>query len=306
MLTNVQRRMERSRQGFTLCFWVGLLSSPSLWVCTWAFHPNELSRSMNELTFMKRKNSRSISGNFSLPLNSNRLNSGFGSNIGGGGFDKSSTKNNKKSSAGGNTDFTDKLRSISSTQGIGAGSKPLRQAALAFDRIRKERGREACCDVYIRSPLNSPTTFWFVGKVASESAPIHPKMEENDSSSPVVVNDPDHVFVAACLSQKRIIMEYSRLHLRPQNFGGRFASALELWLAPADSEMDVAQNKVTLTKVLGSASDLPESFSVATVGYNPEIYVGDEVKQGGLRVERDEEGQPSRPVFDVNQSVENQ
>jgi hypothetical protein len=182
-------------------------------------------------------------------------------------------------------DLQGKLRSVSNkgNAAIGAGSKQLRQAALTFDRIRKEHGKEASNDVYVRSPLNSPTTFWFVGKVAFE----------NDTIGGVV----------ACLSQKRLILEYSMHHLRPQNLGGKYTSTLELWLAPPDSEMDVAQNKVTLQRVVGSAADLPEQFNVATVGYNPEIYVGDEVTQGGLRVERDEQGRPTKPVFEVQQTV---
>lgn len=178
-------------------------------------------------------------------------------------------------------DLSNKLRSVSS-QHVGAGSKPLRQAALAFDRIRKELGKEACQDVYIRSPLNSPTTFWFVGKVAFESG--------SDG-------------IAACLSQKRLIFEYSMLHLRPQNLGGKYSSALELWLAPPDSEMNVAQNIVSFQKVQGSVADLADDFTVATVGYNPEIYVGDELTRGGLRVKRDEHGCPTKPVFEVNQSA---
>jgi hypothetical protein len=183
-------------------------------------------------------------------------------------------------------DLQGKLRSVSNigSAAVGAGSKQLRQAALTFDRIRKARGKEASNDVYIRSPLNSTTTFWFVGKVAFE----------NDSIGGAV----------ACLSQKRLILEYSRHHLRPQNLGGKYASTLELWLAPPDSEMDVAQNKVTLQRVVGSAADLPEQFHVASVGYNPEIYVGDEVTQGGLRVERDEQGRPTKPVFEVQQTVD--
>jgi hypothetical protein len=85
--------------------------------------------------------------------------------------------------------------------------------------------------------------------------------------------------------------------------GGKYASALEIWLAPADSEMDVAQNKVTLRPVVGSArTTLPDNFKAHCVGYNPEIYVGDEITQGGLRVLRDEEGKPIKPVFDVKQA----
>jgi hypothetical protein len=185
-----------------------------------------------------------------------------------------------------------KLRSVSNkgNTAVGAGSKQLRQAVLTFDRIRKMNGKVTSNDVYIRSPLNSTTTFWFVGKVAFE----------HDCGS---LDDEFYGGVVACLSQKRLILEYSMHHLRPQNLGGKFASTLELWLAPPDSEMDVAQNKVSLQRVMGSASDLPTNFNVAFVGYNPEIYIGDETTQGGLRVQRDEQGHPTKPSFEVNQAV---
>ena len=96
-------------------------------------------------------------------------------------------------------------------------------------------------------------------------------------------------------------MEYAKRELRPQNLGGKYASSLELWLAPGDSEMDCVQNKVSLTKVDGSTSDLADDFSVSDVGYNPEIYVGDEAEEGGLRITRDAEGKPIKGVFEINQ-----
>jgi hypothetical protein len=58
--------------------------------------------------------------------------------------------------------------------------------------------------------------------------------------------------------------------------------------------------KITLVKIVGSMGDISETFAVADVGYNPEIYIGDEVRDGGLRVVRDEEGKPVKPVFDIN------
>jgi len=175
-----------------------------------------------------------------------------------------------------------KIRSVSGHRG--SGEKPLRAAANTFDAIRKEHGKECCSDVYCRSPLNDPQVYWFVGKVAVR---------------------PDTVATAtqAVLSQKRVILEYAKRELRPQNLGGNYATALELWLAPGDSEMDCVQNKITLEPVVGAASDLHEDFRVADVGYNPEIYVGDEIRDGGLRVLRDEEGKPIKPVFDVNESL---
>ena len=44
-------------------------------------------------------------------------------------------------------------------------------------------------------------------------------------------------------------------------------------------------------------------FRVADVGFNPEIYVGDEVTKGGLRVTRDAQGRPTKPVFEINESA---
>ena len=176
-----------------------------------------------------------------------------------------------------------KLRSLSSGQ-AGSGTKALRKAANTFDALRKAGGSEACNDVYVRAPLNSPTTYWFVGKIA-------------------VTTPSAKAFCNAAIAQKRLILEYSKQELRPQNLGGQYSQNLELWLAPGDSEMDVVQNKINLTKVVGSANDLDDDFDVQTVGYNPEIYVGEEREKGGLRIERDEEGRPVKPVFEVNQSA---
>lgn len=179
------------------------------------------------------------------------------------------------------------VRSVSGH--TGSGTKPLRAAANTFDALRKEFGVEACRDVYVRAPLNDEKTFWYVGKIAirlnNEDLEITPEM--------------------AILSQKRLILEYAKHQLRPQNLGGKFEKGQEIWLAPGDSEMQVVQNKIPLTKVTGSASDLPEKFVVKdTVGFNPEIYVGDEVQKGGLRVQRDPNtGEPINPVFEINESA---
>lgn len=176
---------------------------------------------------------------------------------------------------------TPKTRSLAGGQ-AGSGTKPLRKAANLFDSLRQQFGVAQCRDVYVRAPVNSPTTFWFVGKIA---------MAEGVEAD------------AAAIAQKRLIFEYSKRELRPQNLGGRYAADLELWLAPGDSEMDVVRNKVALERVTGSLGDLPDDFDLDAVGYNPEIYVGDERVQGGLRVERDTEGRPVKPVFDVNESA---
>lgn len=201
-----------------------------------------------------------------------------------------SSRDNTKSSKLGQ-----QQRSPSSSGNSSSVRQRLARAARNYDEIRKVHGVSNSRDVYVRSPKNSPTTYWFVGKVGFVE-PMTPS--------------------AACLLQKRIILEYAA-SLRPQNMGGPiYSKELEIWLAPGDSEMDVVRNLVNLEPVRGSAADVVLSNSNnnnddnnssvnvdALMGYNPEIYVGDEVTQGGLRVQRDEHGRPIKPVFDVNQSA---
>lgn len=198
---------------------------------------------------------------------------------GGMGFATNPSSINSKSQA-----LQGKVRSVSGF--AGSGTKPLRQAANTFDAIREEYGVQACWDLYCKSPLDDPHRLWFIGKIA---------VRPNTNATPQ----------QAVVAQKRIILEYAKRELRPQNLGlPKYADSLELWLAPGDSEMDCVQNKVSLERVVGSLADLVENdFSVANVGYNPEIYVGDEREQGGLRILRDENGQPIKPVFDINQSA---
>lgn len=179
----------------------------------------------------------------SSSTNSNGRGGGFGGGFG-------SAKNTASASS---SSTAAKTRSLSS-HAPGAGTKPLRTAANTFDQLRQEHGPECTHDVYCRSPLNDKDTFWFVGKVA-----VRPGTAATATQ--------------ACLSQKRLILEYSKSELRPQNLAGRYASTLELWLAPGDSEMDAVQNKVRLERVEGSAADLAEDFNVKDVGFNPEIYV---------------------------------
>eukprot|EP00547_Thalassionema_nitzschioides_P002655 CAMPEP_0194212358 /NCGR_PEP_ID=MMETSP0156-20130528/12144_1 /TAXON_ID=33649 /ORGANISM="Thalassionema nitzschioides, Strain L26-B" /LENGTH=251 /DNA_ID=CAMNT_0038940157 /DNA_START=9 /DNA_END=764 /DNA_ORIENTATION=+ len=199
---------------------------------------------------------------------------------GGGGFSSGSSSSGAKEKNNG------KVRSVSGYQG--SGTKPLRVAANTFDELRKKYGVACCSDLYVRSPLNDKDLFWFVGKVARCS-------EEKDLTGSSIPTEQE-----AVISQKRLILEYAKRELRPQNMGGPFSEGLEIWLAPGDSEMDSVQNKISFTKVEGSVSSLSDGFQVSDVGYNPEIYVGEEIRDGGLRVVRDENGDPVKDTFEIN------
>lgn len=201
--------------------------------------------------------------------------------------------NQNKTSGGGFGAPSQKSKPSTQTRSVsgytGSGTKPLAKAANTFDQIRKVYGKEGTSDLYMRSPLNDPEIFWYVGKVVR-------RLEQDENMEGEILPNE----MEAVISQKRLIMEYAKHQLRPQNFGGPYASSLELWIAPGDSEMDVVQNKISLVKVTGSTKDLREGFSVSDVGFNPEIYVGDEQKDGGLRVKRDENGDPVKDVFEIN------
>ena len=217
---------------------------------------------------------------------------GFGFSSGGG----FGSKNPGSSSASPAIDSS-KVRSVSGY--TGSGTKVLASAANNFDRLRKLFGKSATTDVYVRSPLNDERTFWFVGKVIRMIAREEGSNGDEDGSD-VLEGSVWPSEEEAIISQKRLILEYAKNQLRPQNLGGPYAKNLELWSAPGDSEMDVVQNKITLVPITGSSRDLRDGFHVKDVGYNPEIYVGDEQEKGGLRVIRDSEGRPVKDVFEIN------
>lgn len=195
-----------------------------------------------------------------------------------------------------------KVRSVSGNT-PGSGTKVLANAANCFDRIRKQFGKQGTVDVYVRSPSNDEGTFWFVGKVVrvleSAAVVVDNESDKNGWNVQSLAGTVYPTISEAIISQKRLILEYAKNKLRPQNMGGPYSKNLELWYAPGDSEMDVVRNVVNLVKVVGSSRDLQDGFDVVDVGYNPEIYVGDEKEKGGLRVVRDAEGRPVKPVFEI-------
>lgn len=193
------------------------------------------------------------------------------------GFGSSSTPTKSKKSNQDKNTSKQNTRSFNSKNGNL--QQPLRGSTKTYDSIINDDGGKFSNDIYVRNVLDDRETFWFVGKVARRE-----HVSEQD----------------AVKSHKRLIMEYSKRYLRPQNLAGANNDDLELWIAPGNTEMDVVQNKISLVKVEGSTASISEDLDVRTdVGYNPEIYVGDELKDGGLRVKRDDEGRPLKDVFEV-------
>lgn len=141
-----------------------------------------------------------------------------------------------------------------------------------FLAIREAAGKELTNDVYVREPKSE--TFWFAGKVARVS----------------------DITVEQAVARQWPLIEMHAAHLRPiELFPSR--EALEIWIAPGDSEMEVAYNKPDLLfskmekDVLGS-----QSISNIMVGFQGEMY---EAGEKGFRTWRKDDGSPAKPPVET-------
>ena len=88
----------------------------------------------------------------------------------------------------------------------GSGTKPLRIAANTFDAIRQKYGKEACNDIYVKSPLNDPLICWFVGKKVARKVQTDPNNGEDISQHPKYTGSTLPTEMDAVISQKRLIL----------------------------------------------------------------------------------------------------
>ena len=142
-----------------------------------------------------------------------------------------------------------------------------------FVAIRQAGGKELTNDVYVREPNSQ--VFWFVGKIARVS-----------DVSPV-----------QALRRQWNMVETHAANLRPiELFPGR--GMLELWLAPGDSEMEVAYNRphVKFEKINRQMEDdngvSVDKIKSNFIGFQGEMYQGGEQ---GFRTWRNDDGSPAKP-----------
>ena len=139
-----------------------------------------------------------------------------------------------------------------------------------FNAIYQIGGKELTSDVYVPEPDGSET-FWFVGKVARTS---------------------DVSVEQAVARQWPLICEHAAL-LRPQELWPSRAN-LDAWIAPGDSEIEVAYNRpdVVFTKMskdVDGASEIKHNL----IGFQGERY---EQGEGmGFRTHRTPDGKPAKP-----------
>jgi len=121
-------------------------------------------------------------------------------------------------------------------------------------------------DVYVCAKPDEP--FWFVGKVGRVS----------------------DVTVQEAVARQWNLIEIHAANLRPLDL---FASrgSMEIWVAPGDSEMEVAYNKPDLI-FEQMFKDEECAVKNTMIGFQGEVYEGGE---DGFRTWRTRDGKPSRP-----------
>ena len=137
-----------------------------------------------------------------------------------------------------------------------------------FVAIREAAGKELTNDVYVHEPKSS--VFWFVGKIARVS----------------------DVSPAQAVSRQWNLIETHAAHLRPiELFPSR--ASLDIWIAPGDSEMDVAYNRpdVVMEK-MNREVEGADGLKSMLMGFQGEMYEGGEE---GFRTLRNDDGTPVMP-----------
>lgn len=122
-------------------------------------------------------------------------------------------------------------------------------------------------DVYVHA--QGDERFWFVGKACAQDG---------------VVEDGPALSV---VKQKRLVFEHAKL-LQPRLLGKKGA-VLELWCAPANTEVSVAQRQIPL-RGLDGLKPAPE-LSMDNVGFLPEQYTAEDGK--GFYVRLNPDGTPA-------------
>jgi len=173
--------------------------------------------------------------------------------------------------------------------GKGEAQKRATAQQLASYQILQKLPSAVRGDIYARAPSEDEhpsDQLFFIGKVISEVASV----------------------AAALAAQEVLVKEHARLYL-PHIFSELDDDDFELWLAPGNSEMRVAQNEVPLERWAAPAStagsDTGEGATLPAAGecgFEPETapppHMGEAVVPFSVR--RDSSGQPLSTAFRAN------
>lgn len=142
-----------------------------------------------------------------------------------------------------------------------------------FNALRDVGGPEVTFDLYVPEPDSE--IFWFVGKVASIS----------------------DVPIEKAVARQWAMIEEHASNLRPiELYPNR--GKLEIWMAPGDSELDVAYNRPDVVfQKMEKKVEGAEAVKSNMVGFQGEVY---EKGQGmGFRTWRTPDGKPAKPEIET-------
>ena len=167
--------------------------------------------------------------------------------------------------------------------GKGEAQKEATAQQLASYQVLQKLPSAERGDVYARAPAEAgepSTTLYFVGKVIAEATPA----------------------ALSLASQVLLVREHARLYL-PAVFGEVGDDEMELWLAPGNSEMRVAQDEIGLRR--WQPPDPAEEAAVAlpaagACGFEPETAPPAHLEAPPLSVQRDADGRPLGDAFKAN------
>lgn len=149
------------------------------------------------------------------------------------------------------------------------GKETFTEHMRAFASLSASTPPENKVDVYVRAPQSTSKRFWYVGKVLASVGTC-------DAASAVIL-------------QKRLIFEHAKL----LQLELRMAKELQLWTAPINTEVRVAEHRQPLTSV--DDVRVPKDVRAAAldgprVGFEPEQYADEKM---GFYVRLQEDGSPA-------------
>ena len=143
------------------------------------------------------------------------------------------------------------------------GKKTFKKHMKLFGKLQNPADRSNQVDCYVREDGNEK--FWFVGKSVAKAGCC------NDAALSMV-------------AQKRMIFEHSQLLVRELQLA---KGSLQLWAAPANTEMKVAQKMMGLRRV--DQLPRPETLATGDCGFEPEQWTDPKL---GFYTRLGDDGQP--------------
>ena len=164
--------------------------------------------------------------------------------------------------------------------GTGEAQKQATGQQLASYQILQKLPSAVRGDVYAREPPGADgaasETLYFIGKVIAEQFAAG----------------------ASLATQELLVKGHAKVY-QPEVFGGLSDGDMELWLAPGNTEMGVAQNEVALKRWEPPPPDV-ELPQAGACGFEPEALPPPHMGAGPFTCKRDAEGQPVGGAFKAN------